>query len=144
MMVLESVQICVGLFSPTDPGLCEPLEVICEVLKVQGYSFVWIDGVDRESPVLLPLEFFQAYRKLGTLQEVLAQLDASAAEALIEQGAEQSATVLARAASIMQREGLDARQALLTSIQWGITLKEIDGADQAALVTFATANHSQD
>lgn len=135
--LVSEIQLCSGVYKPTCADL-PAVEVFCQAVVLNSAAYVWIDGVNAENPLLLPVQALHQFRRMGTLRQYLED------ERHIELGEEfdrlidlcmerkESATVLIRACEIMHTEKLPADQAIVTAHQWGTLLNELDQAERAA------------
>lgn len=92
------------LFSATlRPGPKHPpVNLVCQSLEQDGELHLWVDGMNLEDPVLLPISAAKQIRLLGTFREfAAARLDLARAVLQESQG-EHSPTLLARAMLLMQ------------------------------------------
>lgn len=135
--LVSEIRLCGGIYKPTCDEL-PAVEVFCQAVVLNGAAYVWIDGVDTDNPLLLPVQTLLSFRSLGTLREYLED-DRHLAlgdefDRLLDISMEQqvSATVLIRACEIMHTESLPADQAVITARQWGVLLNELDQAERAA------------
>ncbi len=136
MQLIPNIHLVKGVYAPFGTDL-PPVEVVCQVVPLNGAAYVWLDGVDHNDPVLLPAQVLDGTRRLGTLRDYLEDLRheqlGEGFDSLLDLAMEQqvSATVLVRACEIMHEEGSDPSQAITTARQWGIMLCELDQAHRA-------------
>lgn len=134
----KDIRLCKGLYKPTCADL-SVVEVYCQTLILGSIAYAWIDGVNLDNPLLLPVQTLHNYKSLGTLHQYLQDERHSALVQeefveLLDLGMRQqeSATVLVRACEVMHAEGFGAAQALAVSREWGQLLNELDQAERAA------------
>lgn len=134
---MGEIHLCSGVYKPTCTEL-PAVEVFCQAVVLNGAAYVWIDGINHENPLLIPVQSLSKFRRVGTLRSYLEDERHLALEAGFDQlldickSREVSATVLIRACEIMHEEGLPADQAIVTAHQWGELLNELDQAERAA------------
>jgi hypothetical protein len=135
--LVPDIRLCSGIYQPTAAGL-PAVEVICQAVVLNAVAYVWIDGVDAQNPLLLPVQVLHGFRSRGTLREYLEDEKhiglGEQFDMLMDLCMErrESATVLVRACEIMHAEGLPADHAIATAHQWGLVLTELDLAERAA------------
>lgn len=135
--LVAEIRLCAGIYKPTCDDL-PAVEVFCQAIVLNGAAYVWIDGVNPDNPVLLPVQTLSGFRSMGTLREYLEddkhlalgeEFDLCLDICMAQQ---ESATVLIRACEIMHAESLPADQAVVTARQWGMLLNDLDQAERAA------------
>lgn len=103
------------------------VDTIFAVIDADGIDHAWIDGIDEEDPVLIPVRSLEGYREIGDFEtylceefhtqlgaELPALLELAVSEAL-------SATVLVRALAILHNEqAATAVEAVQMSFQFGL------------------------
>lgn len=143
---VSEIRLCQGVYQPCIADL-PPVEVVCQAVNLNACSYAWVDGVDPDNPLLLPIQVLSKFRSLGTLRTYLEH------EKHLSLGDEftkvldlcmargESATILVRACEMMHAEGCAAEQAVVNAHQWGVLLNELDQAERASfqLVTSGTA-----
>ena len=105
------------------------IDTIFSVFSVDGIEVGWIDGIDQQDPILVPVRSMEGYGDLGTIEEYLSeefhtQIGDELRELFrIAEDEALTATVLVRALAIMHNEGaFSAQQAVEQSFEWGFTL----------------------
>ena len=145
--LVPEIHLCAGVHKPTCADL-PAVEVICQAVVLNGVAYVWIDGINHHSPLLLPVQAFHQFRRMGSLRQYLENdkhLDlGDSFDELIDlcMKGNASATVLIRACEIKHSKNASPEQALITAQQWGMLLNELDQAERAAyqLVTSGVYN----
>lgn len=121
------------------PSITRPvLEVLCQAIEVDGLQMLWLDGLDINNPLLLPMSAARSCEPAGSFHQYI--LDHYfVARDVIDLGAGQhSVTLLARAIQRCdQTRSLSADQALEMVIQ---EAKDILYFDQTDLHSLAQAS----
>lgn len=134
---VPNVHLCSGIYQATCADIA-PVEVFCQTFVLDDVAYVWLDGVDDQNPLLLPVQALTDFRRRGTFREYLEmQKHAELGEAFDDlmslcMQRKSSATLLVRACEILHAENVSADQALDTAQQWGMLLNELDQAERAA------------
>lgn len=117
------------LFSVTyRPGPAHaPVSLVCQAFTVEGELLLWIDGINLEQPVLVPLSAVKRIRHLGTFRE-FAQIRLDAARAVLQESqGEHSPSLLARAMLYMEADShLTALDALELASDQALDLVDAD------------------
>lgn len=130
------IRIASALFSPYANDFTQPIErqllqvdCIFSVMNIDGVDLGWIDGIDQDDPILVPVRSMEGYGDLGTVEEYLSEeFHASIGPELqtllrIAREEELTPTVLVRALAIMHNDGtIDAGHAVKQSFDWGFTM----------------------
>lgn len=146
--LVSEIHLCSGIYQPTCAEL-PAVEVFCQTIVLNGVAYVWIDGINQNNPLLLPVQALYGFRRMGSLRQYLENerhLDLGEDfDALIDLCTQRkvSATVLIRACEIMHAEESSADQALETALHWGMLLNEMDQAERAAYQMVTTDKSSQ-
>lgn len=133
----SEIRLCKGLYKPTCTEL-DPVHVVCQKVVINSTAYAWIDGVDVENPLLLPIECLHDFQNMGSLRQYLQddrhiELDAEFDNLLdICMRKKNSATVLVRACEIMHTEAIPADEAVSIAYQWGDLLNTLDRAERVA------------
>lgn len=105
------------------------VDTIFAVFNVDGVDVGWIDGIDEQDPILVPVRSMEGHGDLGTVEDYLSEeFHAAIGEELttlfrLAQEESLTPTVLVRALAIMHNDGtIDARTAIQQSFEWGFTL----------------------
>lgn len=108
------------------------IDLICQVVDVDGSLCAWVDGVDHAQPLLVGVEHLHEFKHIGTLGRYLRDeqhlsLGQSFDDLLdLCLSRDLSATVLVRACELMHADGLDAKTAVQSASEWGALMQEID------------------
>lgn len=125
-----------ALYSPYANDFTLPIErqllqvdCIFSVINIDGVDLGWIDGIDQDDPILVPVRSMEGYGELGTVEEYLSEeYHTSIGTELqtllrIARDEELTPTVLVRALAIMHNDGtIDAVHAVRQSFDWGFTM----------------------
>jgi hypothetical protein len=134
---LPAIHLCSGLYKPCGADL-PAVEIFSQTIVLNGVAYVWVDGINIDSPILLPVQALHQFKRRGTYQEYLEEERHLALDDGFEwlmqlcSDKQESATVVIRACEIMHEEGLPADQAIVTAHQWGVLLSQINEAERAA------------
>lgn len=114
------------------PGINEPpLMLLCQAVDMGNEKFVWVDGINAEQPVMIPLASLKQIQWVGSFKEFMQSRMVLAAQVIEEGKGEQSATILARAMLYMSRDkSLSAKDAINTAIDQALDI--IDQDNQSA------------
>lgn len=130
------IRVASALYSPYANDFTLPIErqllqvdCIFSVMNIDGVDLGWIDGIDQDDPILVPVRSMEGYGDLGTIEEYLSEeFHASIGAELqallrIAREEELTPTVLVRALAIMHNDGtIDAAHAVRQSFDWGFTM----------------------
>ncbi|TAL65697.1 MAG: hypothetical protein EPN79_10985 [Burkholderiaceae bacterium] len=133
---MSSYRVACALYSPYAADFTLPIEqqllqidCIFAVIDVDGVDYGWIDGIDEDDPILVPVRSMMGYGYLGSLEEYLSEdFHAPLGQVLqdlllLAQSEQLSATVLVRALAILHLDdAITAADAVQQSFQWGLTL----------------------
>ena len=129
--------LCRGVFQPSCLD-AEPVQVFCQAVVVDGDAYAWVDGVNEQDPLLIPVKHLVAYSYAGTLRQYLADPRHAALGDAFDEfldlviAKRASATLIVRACEIMHEEHVLPQVALATSEEWGHLLGELDHTERAA------------
>ncbi|CAN7775722.1 hypothetical protein LJR290_007785 [Variovorax sp. LjRoot290] len=132
----NATRVACALYSPYANDFTLPIEqqllqvdCIFSVINVDGVDLGWIDGIDQDDPILVPVRSMEGHGDLGTVEEYLCEeFHTSIGPELqtlfrIAREEELTATVLVRALAIMHNDGsIGAADAVQQSFEWGFTL----------------------
>ncbi len=104
----------------------DPVEVIGQVIEVDGWRHLWVDGLDESHPVTVPLEVLRSYEPFGTFGSYLDQNLERVEEILAVCPLDASPTMLVRACELLKAGGADARAAVTVAYEWSRTLMDLD------------------
>lgn len=133
----KTILLCSGVYQPAGASI-PPVVVICQLMQLNGTNYVWIDGVSKTEPLLLPSHLLVDHKRLGTLRDyLLDERHFALGEQfvnILELNTEQDATptVLVRAIEMMHSDGISAAAALEAATAWGWALHALDQADRIA------------
>ncbi|VTU44961.1 hypothetical protein [Variovorax sp. RA8] len=130
------IRVASALYSPYASDFTLPIErqllqvdCIFSVMNIDGVDLGWIDGIDQDDPILVPVRSMEGYGDLGTVEEYLSEefhtsigpeLQTLLRIALDE---ELTPTVLVRALAILHNDGtIDAEHAVKQSFDWGFAM----------------------
>lgn len=130
------IRVASALYSPYASDFTLPIErqllqldCIFSVLNIDGVDLGWIDGIDHDDPILVPVRSMEGHRDLGTVEEYLSEeyhtTIGPELQALLRIGGQEelTPTVLVRALAIMHNDGtIDAAHAVKQSFEWGFTM----------------------
>lgn len=130
------IRVASALYSPYANDFTLPIErqllqvdCIFSVMNIDGVDLGWVDGIDQDDPILVPVRSMEGHRDLGTVEEYLSEeFHASIGAELqallrIAREEELTPTVLVRALAIMHNDGtIDAAHAVKQSFEWGFTM----------------------
>ena len=130
------IRVASALYSPYANDFTLPIErqllqvdCIFSVMSIDGVDLGWIDGIDQDDPILVPVRSMEGHSDLGTVEEYLSEefhtSIGSELQALlrIARQEELTPTVLVRALAIMHNDGtIDAAHAVKQSFDWGFTM----------------------
>jgi hypothetical protein len=102
-----------------------PVEVIGQVIEVDGWRHLWVDGLDERAPVTVPLEVLRSYEPFGTFGSYLDENLERVEEILAVCPPEASPTMLVRACELL-KSGTDATSAVTMAYEWSRTLMDLD------------------
>ncbi|MEJ8837694.1 hypothetical protein [Ramlibacter sp. AN1133] len=132
-----------SLFSVTyRPGPAHPaVSLVCQAIDVDGEMLLWIDGINLEHPMLVPVSACKRLTLLGTFRE-FAQTRLQATRAVLQESqGEHSPTLLARAILYMEADPqLTAHEALELAYDQALDL--ID-ADNTSAMTWSRVSEEQ-
>jgi hypothetical protein len=96
------------------PGLREPpVQLICQSLNVGGEMLLWVDGVNAQDPVVIPLSAVDSSKLLTDFESFMSAHKAIARRVLLAGAGEISPTIAARAVAAMVADpNLEATDAL--------------------------------
>ena len=103
-----------------------PVEVIGQVVEVDGWRHLWIDGMDEGHPVTVPLEVLRSCEDFGTFGTYLDANLEQIEEILAVCPVEASPTMLVRACEMLKAGGADAPKAVKMAYEWSRTLMDLD------------------
>jgi len=132
----HAIRVASALYSPYASDFTLPIEqqmlqidCIFSVIHVDGVDLGWIDGIDQDDPILVPVRSMEGHGDLGTVEEYLSEEFHTALgpelQTLFRIAMEEklTATVLVRALAIMHNDDqIDAQSAVQQSFDWGFTL----------------------
>lgn len=130
------IRIASALYSPYASDFTLPVEqqllqidCIFSVMTVDGVALGWIDGIDHDDPILVPVRSMEGHSDLGTVEEYLSEefhtSIGSELQALLRIAREEelTPTVLVRALAILHNDTtIDAAHAVKQSFDWGFTM----------------------
>jgi len=109
----------------------KPFRIEAQAVLVDGEEYLWVDGIDFDDPVLLPIRSARGLRYLGELGELADQHANQIGElSITEDLSAVSPTVLLRAARCMVEEGLPSSEALSSAATLSQMLLELDELDR--------------
>jgi hypothetical protein len=134
--IRSATRVASALYSPYANDFTLPIEqqllqvdCIFSVINVDGVDLGWIDGIDQDDPILVPVRSMEGHRDLGTVEDYLSEEYHTAIgpelQSLFALAREEelTATVLVRALAIMHNDGtISAADAVQQSFEWGFTL----------------------
>lgn len=103
-----------------------PVEVIGQVVEVDGWRHLWVDGLDESHPVTVPLEVLRSYEPFGTFGTYLDANLEHVEEILAVCPTDASPTMLVRACELLKGGGTDAQSAVTMAYEWSRTLMDLD------------------
>jgi hypothetical protein len=132
----NAMRVSAALYSPYASDFTLPIEqqllqvdCIFSVINVDGADLGWIDGIDEDDPILVPVRSMEGHSDLGTVEDYLSEEFHTAIgvelNTLLRIAREEqlTATVLVRALAIMHNEpSIGAAEAVQQSFEWGFTL----------------------
>ena len=132
----SAIRVASALYSPYVNDFTLPIEqqllqvdCIFSVMNIDGVDLGWIDGIDQDDPILVPVRSMEGHSDLGTVEEYLSEeFHTSIGPELqalfrLARQEELTPTVLVRALAIMHNDGtIDAAQAVKQSFDWGLTM----------------------
>lgn len=132
----NAIRVASALYSPYANDLTLPVErrllqvdCIFAVMSIDGVELGWIDGIDQDDPILVPVRSMEGHSDLGTVEEYLSEEFHTSIgpelQALLRlaRHEELTPTVLVRALAIMHNDGtIDAAHAVKQSFDWGFTM----------------------
>lgn len=132
----HGTRVACALYSPYASDFTLPIEhqllqvdCIFSVINVDGVDLGWIDGIDQDDPILVPVRSMEGHSDLGTVEQYLSEEFHSGIgpelQTLFRIAREEqlTATVLVRALAIMHNDGtIGATDAVQQSFDWGFTL----------------------
>ncbi|MDF2461869.1 MAG: hypothetical protein K0Q43_104 [Ramlibacter sp.] len=121
------------------PGLREPpVQLICQSLTVDGEMLLWVDGVNAQDPVVIPLSAVSSTKLLTDFETFMDAHKSIARRVLLAGAGEISPTIAARAVSAMAADPrLDATDAL--ELVNGQALDLLDADAQSAAYFWGAA-----
>ncbi len=132
---VDGVFFCEAAFNPISTN-CSAIRFESQVVIADGQEFLWLDGIDFEDPVLLPLNSFSEVKFLGCMTDLMDQYARQIEElAVSEDLSEVSPTVLLRAARSMAEEGWSSSEALDCAQSLSQLLLELDELDRRFMET---------
>ncbi|CAN7361313.1 hypothetical protein [Variovorax sp. LjRoot178] len=138
------IRVASALYSPYANDFTLPIErqllqvdCIFSVMNIDGVDLGWIDGIDQDDPILVPVRSMEGYGDLGSVEEYLSEeYHTSIGTELqtllrIARDEELTPTVLVRALAIMHNDGtIDAAHAVKQSFDWGFTMLRAGALDR--------------
>lgn len=132
----NAIRVASALYSPyvnefTLPVERQLLQVDCifAVMNIDGVDLGWIDGIDHEYPILVPVRSMEGHSDLGTVEDYLSEEFHTSIGPEIQvlfrlaRQEELTPTVLVRALAIMHNdETIDAAHAVKQSFDWGFAM----------------------
>lgn len=120
------------------PGPAQaPLTLVCQSLIINNEMLLWVDAINLEQPVLVPLASVKGIRHLGTFRE-FAQTRLDTARAVLQESqGEHSPALLARAMLYMEADATMGPNTAL-ELAYDQALDLID-ADNTAALQFSEA-----
>jgi hypothetical protein len=142
-----ATRVASALYSPYAGDFTLPIEqqllqvdCIFSVISVDGVDLGWIDGIDQDDPILVPVRSMEGHSDLGTIEEYLSEEFHTSIgpelQALLRIAREEelTPTVLVRALAIMHNdETIDAAHAVKQSFDWGFTMLRAGVLDRYTL-----------
>lgn len=121
------------------PSVTRPvIEVLCQAIELGGQQLLWLDGLDLDNPLLLPMSAARSCESAGSFHQFILNHYFSARDVLDLAAGQHSVTLLARAIQRCdQTRSLTADEALNQVIQ---EARDILYFDQTDLETLATAS----
>ena len=140
------IRVASALYSPYASDFTLPIErqvlqvdCIFSVMNIDGVDLGWIDGIDQDDPILVPVHSMEGHRDLGTVEEYLSEEYHTSIgpelQALLRIASQEelTPTVLVRALAIMHLDGtIDAAHAVRQSFDWGFTMLRAGVLDRYA------------
>lgn len=127
---IDGVFFCEAAFTPISTSFSAFL-VEAQVVVCDGQEFLWLDGIDFEDPVLMPVSCLSGVRFLGSLDDLMVRYALQIqALAITEDLTMVSPTVLLRAARSMDEEGLSSSEAMASAVALSQMLLELDELDR--------------
>jgi len=116
------------------PHAGEPeIQLLCQSVGAEDDRLLWVDGINAEQPVLVPLANVKGIEPAGTFREFMAQRLKHAALLFEESQGEHSPTILARAAQIMSLDPrLSAPEALDQAVEQAVDIVDADNMSALA------------
>ncbi|OUM00712.1 hypothetical protein [Variovorax sp. JS1663] len=154
---LSPIRVASALYSPYASDFTLPIEqqllqldCIFSVMNIDGLDLAWIDGIDQDDPILVPVRSMEGYGDLGTIEEYLSEeFHTSIGPELqrllqIARNEELTPTVLVRALAIMHNDGtIDAAHAVKQSFDWGFTMLRAGVLDRYRFGLRAMLEHAR-
>lgn len=118
---------------PFKAGLREPpVQLICQCVMVDGEMLLWIDGVNAQDPVVVPLSAIPASKLVADFESYMQAHKDVAKRVLLAGAGEISPTIAARAIAAMAADpSLDAEAALEMVNSQALDLIDADQQSQA-------------
>lgn len=127
---VAGVFFCEAAFNPISTNF-SAFHIEAQVVLLDGEEFLWLDGLDFDDPVLMPLDCLQDVRFLGSLDNLLERYAPQIqALAYTEDLTSVSPTVLLRAARCMAEEGVSSSEAMSSALSISQMLLELDELDR--------------
>lgn len=124
------------------------VDCIFAIMSDDDVDYAWIDGIDEQDPVLIPVRSLEGFQDLGDLEEYLCEeFHGELGEALqdlltLAAAEELSSTTLVRALAIMHRDQAStAAEAIQLSFQWGFALLQAASLERYSFGLEKTASH---
>jgi len=118
---------------PFKAGLRQaPVQLICQGVNVENELLLWVDGVNAQDPVVIPLSAVPASRLLTDFESYMEAHRDVARRVLMVASGEISPTIAARAVQAMLMDpGLDAQAAVDMVNEQALDLIDADQQSQA-------------
>lgn len=113
------------------------IELICQTVVLEDCAYAWVDGVDMQNPILVPVDELQSYRRIGTFgsylrderhQDLGEMFDALLTDCVSEA---LNPTLIVRACESMHSDGFRPHEAIAVAREWGETIHQINGLNRA-------------
>jgi len=134
--VRTDIELCKAVYSLGKRPDVVAIEVFCQCVVLNDCAYAWIDGIDSERPMLVPIEDLTDFSRQGTLGQYLRDERHMALGEYFDEfldlclGNQISPTLMVRACEFMHSDALHPIDALRSAKAWGDFINEVDGADR--------------
>lgn len=113
------------------------VDLFCQYVVLEGCSYAWIDGVNFDNPVLVPIEDLIDFRREGTLGKYLRDdrhlVLGGAFNVFLDMCLRSlvTPTTMVRACEFMHFDCMTPDDAIRAAIEWGELLEQLDTVDRS-------------